>query len=220
MCVVMMTSVCGALPSTAPLLRQYHDLCQDYTKQLAEGRTGIARQLLPSPSVTATSLLHRLEGCHDNSRVCLRAELQMLSCNYPTAVLAGIREYLAESNFNSGIYCSHSPVLVCRDVWCVTCVLVCRDVWCVTCVLVCRDVWYVTCVLVCRDVWYVTCVLVCRDVWYVTCVLVCHDMWYVTCVLVCRDVWYVTCVLICRDVWYVTCVLVCRDVWYVTCVLV
>lgn len=89
-------------PSVAPL-RQYHSLCQAYTRELTLWGTGVARQLLLSPQAMVTSLLHKLDGCHDNVRLGVRAQLHLLSCSDGRATLVGIRDYLAVPSFKSGI---------------------------------------------------------------------------------------------------------------------
>ena len=89
---------------TASFLRLYHSLSQMYTNNLSSWGTGVARQLLLSSRATVTSLLHRLEGCHDNDGVLVRTQLQWLSCSDPSSTILGIRDYLTVSSFASGIY--------------------------------------------------------------------------------------------------------------------
>lgn len=90
-------------PSVAPL-QQYHSLCQAYTSELTLWGTGVARQLLLSPQAMVTSLLHMMDGCHDNARLSVRAQLHLLSCSEGHATLVGIRDYLAVPSFKSGIH--------------------------------------------------------------------------------------------------------------------
>lgn len=54
-----------------------------------------------------TSLLHKLDGCHDNVRLGVRAQLHLLSCSDGRATLVGIRDYLAVPSFKSGIDTLH-----------------------------------------------------------------------------------------------------------------
>ena len=90
-------------PPSAALLRQFHSLHQAYSNELALWGAGVTGQLLLSPRALVTSLLQRLEGCQDNARVSVRAQLQFLCCSDPEAALAGIRDYLTVPSFESGM---------------------------------------------------------------------------------------------------------------------
>jgi hypothetical protein len=87
----------------APLLKTYHTLSLHYDAEINQHTADVARQLLQSPSATTCSLLHRLEGCHDNGRVSLRARLQLLSCQSPSATLSGLRQFLALPSFSAAV---------------------------------------------------------------------------------------------------------------------
>lgn len=91
------------LPLVASL-QQYHSLCRAYTTELTLWGTGVARQLLLSPQAMVTSLLHKLDGCHDNARLGVRAQLHLLSCSNGHATLDGVRDYLAIPSFKTGIH--------------------------------------------------------------------------------------------------------------------
>jgi hypothetical protein len=96
-------SVTPMTKEVASLLQQYHSLSQTYANELALWGTGVARQLLLSTRPTVTSLLHRLEGCHDNSSVCVWTQLQLLGCSDPSPTLLGVRDYLAVPSFATAV---------------------------------------------------------------------------------------------------------------------